>query len=276
MQGRLGLIAGGGALPQKLVDACRKTGRDVFVVALEGHADPEAVAGVPHAWARLGAVGRIIDLLRKAGVEELVMAGKVERPSLSELRPDWRAVKFLAGRGGRLGSDDDLLNAIIRAIEEEEGFRVLAPESVLDDLSAPRGVLGRERPSPEDEADICLGIVAARRLGALDIGQAVVVQQGVVLAVEAAEGTDRLIRRAGELARSGRGPVLVKICKPQQSSRADPPVIGPDTVRHAAAAGFAGIAVQAGGTLVLDRPEVIRIADELGLFVLGVDLPVEP
>lgn len=272
MPGRLGLIAGGGDLPSRLLDACRASGRDVFVVALEGQADPALLSpGTPHAWIRLGAPGRMIAALREAGVEELVMAGKVVRPSLAEMRPDWRAIKFLAGRGGRLGGDDDLLSAIIATIEREEGWRVVPITAVLHDLPAPRGNLGRHRPSAEDDADIALGLAAARQLGAADIGQAVVVQQGSVLAREDDAGTDALIERAASLQRAGRGAILVKVCKPQQETRADPPVIGPETVRRAAAAGLAGIAIEAGGTLVLDRPEIVRHADDAGLFVVGID-----
>lgn len=272
MPGRLGLIAGGGHLPARLIAAAHQAGRDVYVIALDGQAEPATVEGTPHAWVRIGAVGRIISILRKEGVDEIVLAGKVERPSLSQLRPDWRAMKFLAARGGRLGGDDELLAAIIAAIEEEEGIRVLAPETLLDELPAPRGALGRHHPTTVDEADIALGVDAARQLGARDIGQAAVVQQGQVLALEAADGTDQLIARAGALRRDGRGPILVKLPKPQQDGRADPPVIGPETVRRAAAAGFSGIAVQAGGTLVVDRPEVARLADEAGLFVVGIDI----
>ncbi len=273
MPGRLGLIAGGGDLPSRLLDACRARGREVFVVALEGQAEPALVgSGIPHAWARLGAAGRIVGLLREAGVEELVMAGKVVRPSLGALRPDWRALKFLAARGGRLGGDDDLLSTIIRAIETEEGLRVVSVASLLADMPAPSGVLGCHRPGPEDDADIALGLAAARRLGELDIGQAAVVQQGGVLALEDAAGTDMLVERAGALRRPGRGPILVKVCKPQQEVRADPPVIGPETIRRAAAAGFAGIAVDAGGTLVLDRSDTVGLADAAGLFLVGIDV----
>lgn len=270
--GRLGLIAGGGDLPLRLLDACRASGREVFVVALEGHASPSlADAGIPHAWARIGAAGRIIGLLHQAGVEELVMAGKVERPSLAELRPDWRALKFLAGRGGRLGGDDDLLAAMIETIEREEKIRVISATALLAELAAAPGPLGRHRPSPEDDADIAIGLAAARELGRLDIGQAVVVQEGRVLAVEAAEGTDALIARAGSLQQPGRPGILVKIPKPQQDARADPPTIGPQTIRSAADASLGGVAIAAGGTLVLDRAEVIRLADAAGIFVLGVE-----
>lgn len=272
MPARLGLIAGSGDLPARLIEACRAAGREIFVVALEGHAAPDLVDGdTPHAWARIGAAGRIIAALREAQVEELVLAGKVERPSLAELRPDWRALKFLAGRGGRLGGDDDLLAAMIAEIEREEGFRVVSPTALLGDLAPPAGPLGRLRPSAEDEADIALGMAAARQLGALDIGQAVVVQQGRVLAVEAAEGTDALIARAGPLQQTGRPGLLVKCPKPQQELRADPPAIGPETIRRAAEAGLGGIAIAAGGTLVLDRHEVARLADAAGLFVIAVE-----
>jgi hypothetical protein len=273
MPGRLGLIAGGGDLPVRLLDACRASGREVFVVALEGQAAPSLVGSdTPHAWARIGAAGRIVDLLRQAGVEELIMAGKVERPSLAALRPDWRALKFLAARGGRLGSDDDFLSSIIRAIEREEGIRVVSPTAVLGDLAAPWGPLGRCRPDAEDDADIALGLGAARQLGALDIGQAVVVQQGRVLALEAVEGTDGLIARAGALQQPGRAGILVKIPKPQQELRADPPTIGPETIRQVGAARLGGVALAAGATLVLDRAEVIRLADAAGIFVVGVDV----
>lgn len=271
MAGRLGLIAGGGALPARLLDACRARGREVFVVALEGQADPELVApDVAHAWARLGAVGRIVALLRQAEVEELVMAGKVVRPSLAALRPDWRAIRFLAAHGGRLGGDDRLLSTIILAIEREEGIRVVSAASLLDDLPAPAGLLGLHRPGPELAADIALGVAAARRLGARDIGQAVVVQAGRILAEEDEGGTDGLIDRAQGLRAPGSPAILVKLPKPQQEDRADPPVVGPDTVRRAAAAGLAGIVVEAGGTLILDRAETARLADAAGLFILGV------
>src|SRR5690606_34756218 len=144
--------------------------------------------------------------------------------------------------------------------------------SLLADMPAPSGVLGRHRPDADDDADIAVGLAAARRLGALDIGQAAVVQQGGVLALEDVEATDVLIGPAGALKRPGRGPILVKVCKPQQEVRADPPVIGPDTIRRAVAAGFAGIAVDAGGTLVLDRSETVGLADAAGLFLVGIDV----
>ncbi len=271
---RLGIVAGGGGLPRRLVDACRSAGREVFVLALEGAAEPETVEGVAHAWCRLGAAARGLALLRQHNVRELVLAGGVARPSLVMLRPDWRAAKLFARIGYKALGDDGLLSAVVSEFERE-GFRVIGADQLLmaGDSGgglAPEGVLGERRPDAQALADIAHGERIARALGALDIGQAVVVQQGLVLGVEAIEGTDALIRRCAPLRRDGPGGVLVKVEKPGQEQRADRPTIGPQTVTLAAEAGLSGIAVEAGATIVLDRDEVVDIADRLGLFVVGI------
>lgn len=270
MPPKIGILAGGGALPARLIAACRTMERDLFVLAFEGQADRATVAGVPHAWVRLGAAGRAIELLRAAGVEELVMAGAIRRPSLAALRPDQRAARFLAKAGGRLLGDDGLLKAIIDILEREEGFRVIEAKSLLANLTVGQGPLGRRRPTPEDERDIAHGVKVARQLGQLDIGQAVVVCEGIVLGVEAAEGTDALIERCHALKGAERGGVLVKILKPQQEQRADPPTIGPETIRRVAAAGLRGIAIEAGRALVIDAQAVAQAADAADLFVVGI------
>jgi len=156
---------------------------------------------------------------------------------------------------------------------ESEGFHVVSVDSILADALAPAGPLGTLRPDAEAEADITLGVKAALALGALDIGQAVVVQQGLVLGVEAIEGTDALIERCATLSREGPGGVLVKGAKPGQERRADLPTVGPRTVTRAQAAGLRGIAVEAGATLLLDRDEMAATADRAGLFVIGVTPP---
>jgi len=269
MTGRLGIVAGGGRLPQRLLEACRAAGRDVFVLALEGAAEPETVRGVPHAWCRLGAAVTGLSLLRENNVTELVLAGSVRRPSLGALRPDWRAAKLFARIGYRAVGDDGLLSAIVSELERE-GFRVLGVDQLLDGEIAGAGPLGAVQPSSQSQADIEHGLRIARAMGPLDIGQAVVIQQGLVLGIEAIEGTDELIRRCAVLRREGPGGVLVKVEKPGQERRADRPTIGPRTVVLAAEAGLLGIAVEADATIVLDRDEVIRAADRAGLFVVGV------
>jgi len=271
---RLGIVAGGGGLPRRLVEACRSAGREVFVLALEGAAEPETVEGVAHAWCRLGAAARGLALLRQHNVRELVLAGGIARPSLIMLRPDWRAARLFARIGYKALGDDGLLSAVVSEFERE-GFRVIGADQLLaagdsGDGLAPEGVLGERRPDAQALADIAHGERIARALGALDIGQAVVVQQGLVLGVEAIEGTDALIRRCAGLRRAGPGGVLVKVEKPGQEQRADRPTIGPQTVALAAEAGLSGIAIEAGATIVLDRDEVVDIADRAGLFVVGI------
>jgi DUF1009 family protein len=271
--GPLGIVAGSGGLPRRVIEACRAGGREVFVLALEGEADRTTVDGVPHAWCRIGAAARGFDLLRANGVTELVLAGAVHRPSLSALRPDWRAAKFFARVGYRALGDDGLLSAVVKELERE-GFRVVGVDDLLEaDALLPAGPLGRFEPDAQAAADIEHGLRLARAIGALDIGQAVVVQQGLVLGVEAIEGTDGLLRRCGALRRAGPGGVLVKTAKPAQEQRVDRPTIGAHTVSLAAEAGLRGIAAEAGATLVLDRAEVIRAADNAGVFVVGVAAP---
>jgi hypothetical protein len=269
---RLGIVAGGGALPGLIVAACQVSGRPFFVLALEGHADASLVADLPHAWIRLGAAGRGIELLKEAGVVEVVMAGRVRRPSLATLRPDRRTALFLAKIGRAAFGDDGLLGAVVRMLEEE-GFRVVGPDDVLGDVLAVEGVYGAVAPDAQAWADIERGVAAARALGALDIGQAAVVQQGVVLGVEAIEGTDTLVARCAALRREGPGGVLVKVKKPGQETRVDLPVIGAATVANAVAAGLRGIAVEAGAALVVDRTAVVEAADRAGLFVVGIKSP---
>ena len=269
---RLGILAGGGVLPARVIAACRAAGREFFVLAFEDQADSDTVAGTPHAWVRLGAAGRAIELLRAAGVEELVMAGAVRRPSLAALRPDRRAARFLARLGPRSIGDNGLLRALAAVIERDEGFRIVGADSVLADLLAPLGPFGRLRPGAEDARDIVCGIAAARRHGARDRGHAVVTRYGGVLDAEGADGTDALLERCRARRDDAPGGVLVKVMKPRQDRRLDPPAIGPETVRRAAAAGLRGIAVESGAVLVIDREIVVRTADADGLFVVGVEV----
>lgn len=267
---KLGILAGGGDLPARLVSACRGIARDVFVVGFEGISDASSVESADHAWTRLGTVGRTIELLHAANVEDLVMAGPIKRPSLRAIGLDSRGTRVLARflPGGQ--GDDRLLSLIVRELEGE-GFRVVGVDDILADLLAPEGPIGRLTPDDDGRADIAAGVVIARALGAVDVGQAVVVQQGVALGVEAVEGTNALIERCGGLRREGPGGVLVKLSKPGQERRADLPTIGVQTVERARDAGLKGIAVEAGRSLVVDRADVAAAADAAALFVVGID-----
>ena len=275
MSSTLGILAGGGTLPARVAEAAMAAGRAVFIVGLEGHADPRILAPFPHEFIRFGAAGRIIAALREHGCQELVMIGPVRRPSLLHLRPDIEAAKILAriGRAAFAG-DNGLLAAVIKILHEE-GFSVIGAHTILSQALGPRGLLTRAAPDAAAMADIGRAVVVARALGAVDVGQGCVVQGGLVLAVEAAEGTDAMLSRCAALARTGPGGVLVKWVKPGQDRRADLPTIGPATLRAAAAAGLRGVAFEAGGTILADRPALIAGADAAGLFLLGLD-PDDP
>jgi DUF1009 family protein len=267
----LGILAGGGPLPGRVAAAAVAAGRAVFVIGFEGFADPDMLAPYPHAYARLGAAGRILELLRAHGCRDIVLVGPVRRPSLLALRPDAEGARILAriGRAAFTG-DDGLLAAIVRVFGEE-GFRVLGAHEILAELVEAPGLLGAVAPDAAAMRDIARGVAVVRALGAVDVGQAAVVQQGIVLAVEAIEGTDAMLARCRALARPGPGGVLVKLVKPGQDRRADLPTIGPETVRRAAEAGLRGIAFEAHGTMITARAAMIAAADAAGLFLLSLD-----
>ena len=270
MAPKLGILAGSGDLPARLIEAARAAGRGVFVIAFEGDTPSGLVDTVPHAWVRLGAVNAVVEALHGAAVDEVVLAGGMRRPSLSALKLDWRGIKMLKRLGRAAAKGDGALLQLVVAELENEGFRVVGADDILTDLLAPAGVLGAVEPDADAWADIAVAVAAARAIGAMDVGQAAVAQQGVVLGVEAKEGTDELIARCARLRQDEPGGVLAKVKKPDQERRVDLPTIGVNTVEAVRKAGLGGIAVEAAQSLIIDRPAVIRAADEAGLFVVGV------
>ena len=270
----VGILAGSGPLPGQVAAAAMASGRPVFLVGFEGFAEPRVLAPYPHAMIRLGAAGQILAALRNAAVRDLVLIGPVRRPSMFDLRPDAEGVRIVA-RVGRaaFGGDDGLLAAVVRVLAEE-GFNIVGAHEILTESLGPKGLLTRAAPDAQAQVDIDRGIAVARALGSVDVGQGCVVQMGIVLAVEAIEGTDAMLRRARDLARPGPGGVMVKLVKPGQDRRADLPTIGPATIAAAAAAGLRGIAFEAGGTMLTDRAATIAHADAAGIFLCGVS--VEP
>lgn len=265
----LGIIAGDGRLPAMLIDACKRAKRPYFVMSFDD-VDAESRGYKPNAIHRLGALGDAMNALREAGVSELVLAGKIARPSLATLRPDVTATRLLTRLGAAFFLGDDALFKAIVSFLESEGFRVIGSDDVLVDIVTPEGVLGKHKPGKAALADIDEGIRMAKNLGKDDIGQAVIVREGKVLGVEDSQGTDALIARCTDTSFKGRSGVLVKAKKPGQETRVDLPAIGPRTVENCHKAGLSGIAVEAGGSIIIDRKEVIALADKLGLFVIGV------
>ncbi|NVN10704.1 LpxI family protein [Nguyenibacter vanlangensis] len=268
----VGILAGGGPLPGQVAQAVAALGRRVFIVGFQDFAEPAVIGCWPHRYVRLAAAGEILSCLRAEGCRDLVLIGPVRRPSFSDLRPDAAGARIMARIGRALFSGDDgLLAAIVRVLGEE-GFAIHGAHEFLAASVGRRGVLGRVRPDAGAQADIDRGRTVVDAIGRLDIGQGCVVQDGLVLAVEAMEGTDRMLLRAGECRQPGRpGGVLVKMLKPGQDRRADLPTIGPDTVRRAAQVGLRGIAFQAGATLLTDPDLCIAAADAAGLFLVGID-----
>lgn len=275
---KLGLIAGGGSLPVEIAEHCRRSGRPLFVIRLKGFAG----AGLePFTGAEVGLaeLGKCFKALKRAGCEAICLAGQVARPDFTTLMPDLRGLAALPAAIAAARKGDDALLRMLVGEFEKEGFTVEGAHEVMDDLGLAAGTLGAVQPGPDAAADIAQAMEVARAIGRLDAGQAAVVCRGLVLALEAAEGTDALLARVADLPEALRGRpgspvgVLAKAPKPSQERRVDLPTIGPATVQAVARAGLAGIVGEAGHLLVLDRDTVIRLADELGIFIVGLEPP---
>jgi hypothetical protein len=276
MGAALGIIAGGGELPRAVAQSARAQGREIFVVALAGSLTEDWVQAYPHEFFSPGEPGRAMKALSGAGAKDLVLAGKLERPKFSDIKLDARGVMILPRVIAAAAKGDDALLRMMVSVFEGEGFRVMGVQDAVPELVVGVEVIGRVAPRDEHQADIAQGFAIVRALGALDVGQAAVVCEGLALSVEAAEGTDAMMARVNNLRPHLRGTpehrrgVLVKAPKPIQDRKTDLPVIGVETVRNAGAAGLAGIALEAGGALILGREAVAEAADALGLFVIGV------
>jgi DUF1009 family protein len=272
---KLGLIAGGGSLPVEIAEHCQRSGRPLFVVRLKGFAG-EGLERYAGAEVGLAELGKCFKALKRAGCEAVCLAGQVNRPDFSSLMPDLRGLAALPAAIAAARKGDDALLRMLVGEFEKEGFAVEGAHEVMDDLGLGEGLLGRVAPGPEHATDVAQALEVARAVGRLDAGQGAVVCRGLVLALEAAEGTDAMLARIGTLRESLRGTavrkrgVLVKALKPTQDAKTDMPVVGVQTVRNAAAVFLAGIAVEAGAALILDKAAVAAEADRLGLFVTGL------
>jgi DUF1009 family protein len=277
-QGRLAIIAGSGLLPLYVAEAARQAGEDPFIILLKDEAD-HSWDGFDKASIGVGDMAGLKNAFRSHNIGRVVMSGGVSR------RPDWREIRpnlrFLLKmpyvvRTLLSGGDDTVLKMVIGLIEAQ-GCQVIGAQEIAPGLLASTGPLGAQTPSDEDRRDIVKAARAAEALGRLDIGQGAISVGGRIVAVEGVEGTDRMLERVAALRQEGRisakrKGVLVKLCKPQQDVRADLPTIGLSTLRNAQKAGLAGIAIEAGRALVLEREKLLQAADEAGMFVCGVDL----
>jgi len=273
---KLAIVAGGGPMPLEIVDACRARDRPYFVVVLDGQASVEDYGDHPHLVTRLGAAGSALKRLKDEGCSELVMAGAVTRPSLAQLRPDVRTARFFMRSGAMAFGDDGLLTAIIKTLEHEEGLTIRGVDEVLPDIVAAPGPYGSHQPDENANRDIAVAVDAALDIGRRDLGQGAVARDGSVLATEGSDGTDAMLAKLPSAADgAGLSGAVAKVSKPGQDRRADLPTIGLSTVEAAHRAGLAGIAVEAGGALVMQRQQMIARADALGLFVIGIEVAKE-
>jgi len=273
---RLAILAGGGGLPREIADSAASHGLPVSIVAIDGEADAD-FGPHPVTVVNWGQIGAMIRALKAARATDLVIVGRVHRPELKGLKPDFGLFRYLAKivRIVAAGGDDSVLRRVVRFFEQQ-GIKVIGPGEAVPELLVGDGPLGARTPAPEERADVAKGFELIRALGAYDIGQSVIVSRGRIEAIEGAEGTDRMIARAGwqRTAAGGIGAhsgVLVKRSKPGQDLRVDMPAIGPATVDAAAGSGLAGIAVEAGKVLVAARAETVRRADETDIFVTGIE-----
>lgn len=284
----LGLIAGNGRFPFLLLDAARAQGLPVVVAAIREETDPEIDrradedSGITVHWLSLGELSRLIDTFRAAGVEKAVMAGQVKHKQIfSSIRPDWRLAKLLLNL--RTRSTDMLLGAVAKVLADE-GIELISSTAFLEPLLAGEGVLTSRAPDEDERRNIACGLQVARALAAFDIGQTVVVAAQACVAVEAMEGTDATIERAGLLMRTLEGDAstlerrltVVKIAKPNQDMRFDVPVIGAATVDTMIRAGASCLSVEAGRTLLFDREALLRHASQAGIAIVGTPRPQEP
>jgi len=268
-------LAGGGSLPVEIGAAAVAAGENPFVMALSGEAN-EAITQFDHAWASIGQVGTQVQGLREAGCDRLVIIGGVTRPDFKALKVD---LGFFTNLPRILeltiGGDNTLLGNVIRFFEAK-GLTVVGAHDVAPELLAAPGVMGRKKPSDADARDLETAREAVATLGRLDIGQGAVVARQYVLAVEAAEGTDRMLERCAQLRPWGGGILRRRVGaffkgpKPAQELRVDMPVIGPATIERVAAAGLAGIGLAAGHVLMAERQRTIAAADDAGIFLVGM------
>lgn len=278
IKGRLGILAGRGSFPLIVAASARELAHNPFVFSIEGEADQDW-SGYDTAALNIGNLSAFVDIVRRESIGTVVLAGGIaRRPALRDIRPTWTALRSAPSALKALlsGGDDKILRAAIQVLETH-GVRVLAAQEIAPHLLGGAGPLGDHRPGKSDQVDIFAAVEAALALGRLDVGQGAVAVGGRVIALEGLEGTDAMLSRVAGLRadgrlRSGSRGVLVKLCKPGQEQRADLPAIGLNTILNAHAAGLAGVAIEAGRSLVLERDRVMAEANRLGLFVTGLVL----
>ncbi len=269
---RLGLVAGSGDLPISILKECEKSDIKPFVIVLKDFAKESDYREYTHKPLKFGDVGKAISFFRKNKVKHIVFAGAVKKPDLKTIWPDLKGFFLLMQLlKCKIFGDDTILQTAIKFLEKE-GFEILPVDKIVKDIKISHGIAGNiQLPNEDYIHDMELGIKVLRQIGDLDIGQSIVIQNGIVMGIECIEGTEKLIGRCGQLKyTTGRKPILVKIKKTKQTRKIDLPAIGEDTITQLKQAGFAGVAIDYENGLVINREATINLANKNKIFIYGV------
>lgn len=266
---KIAIIAGDDSLPHQIYKRCKKEGVSCFVICIKDNADPKNYDNADVACISVVSVSKILDTLRKFEATKVILAGKVKRVKLSQLLLDIKGIRLFAKIMRNGVSDDSLLTAIVEFIENE-GFEVIPADLIVSDIFAPKGSATKAKPSKQELDDISYGKKILHDISKHDMGQALVIQAGLVLGVEAAEGTDELIARCGAIQQKvDERPILIKRMKVNQSERVDAPCIGVQTIKNLHEFNFSGVAIEANKTYILDRKATVALANKLKIFIYG-------
>lgn len=267
---KLGIIAGGGYLPRHVYDACIEQKVEVVVIGLENETSFDIFHDVKLEKFKVYKISKIIKRLKDEGVTHVTLAGKVHRAEISRLLMDIKGAKLFAAIMTKGLADNSLLKTVMNFIEKE-GFNIIAPNDLANNIVVHKGVLTKAKPSKSAQETIKEGLKILRGIANYDVGQSLVIQNGLVLGVEAAEGTDELMKRCGAIKQVDEDkPILIKVCKPNQDKRVDLPCIGTDTIENAHISGIDGIVVEADKSLILDQDNALKLANKYKIFIVGV------
>ena len=266
---KIAIVAGNGFLPVQIVEKCIDIGKPYFLLVVNDHGEEVLKKYNSDFVLHLNKLGKAIQYLKKNNIIEIIMIGAVNRPALKNMFPDIWTAKFLASISNKMLGDDNILSNLAIALEKE-GFKIVAPENLLPNILSKKGVMGKVSPQEPHLRDIKIGFETAKNIGKYDIGQSLVIEDGLIIALEAVEGTAAMINRAYKYKKTRNSAILVKVLKYNQEKRIDRPTIGVETIEQIAKSGFAGIVTEANEVLIIDYEKTIEAADKSNIFIQGI------
>ena len=266
---KIAIVAGNGDLPILVIEKCIQLGKPYFLIIIKDHGEYTMNKFKCDYTLKLNQIGKALKVIKNNKIDEIIMIGSIQRPSLRDMIPDLWTAKFLAKIASEPQGDDNILKNLSKELEYE-GFKIIAPESFITNSLSKKGLMGKIKSSKSHDEYMAKGFKIAKKFGELDIGQSLVIENGLVLALEGAEGTDEMIKRSFKYKKSNKPSILIKIFKTSQEKRIDRPVIGVETVKLAFKYGFSGIALEANEVLIIDYEKTISIADKKNIFIKGI------